>query len=125
MDRGEIRWQVAHGETPDAIRNSPALKGVTVPRTGQRGLVGTLVTKTLVIAGEPSYTTTATGQRGAMVRAYDKATGQEVGAVYVPAPVTASPMTYMLDGQQYIVLAIGGGNYSSEFVAFRLPRPTR
>ncbi len=60
-----------------------------------------------------------------MVRAYDKATGQEVGAVYVPAPVTASPMTYMLDGQQYIVLAIGGGNYSSEFVAFRLPRASR
>jgi quinoprotein glucose dehydrogenase len=125
MDRGEIRWQVAHGETPDAIRNHPALKGVTVPRTGQRGLVGTLVTKTLVIAGEPSYTTTASGQRGAMVRAYDKTTGKEVGAVYVPAPVTGSPMTYMLDGQQYIVLAIGGGNYSSEFVAFRLPRASR
>jgi len=125
MDRGEIRWQIAHGETPDAIRNHPALKGITVPRTGQRGLVGTLVTKTLVIAGEPSYTTTASGQRGAMLRAYDKATGKEVGAVYVPAPVTGSPMTYMLDGQQYIVLAIGGGNYPSEFVAFRLPRAPR
>jgi len=125
MDRGEIRWQIAHGETPDAIRNHPALKGIAVPRTGQRGLVGTLVTKTLVIAGEPSYTTTASGQRGAMLRAYDKATGKEVGAVYVPAPVTGSPMTYMLDGQQYIVLAIGGGNYPSEFVAFRLPRAPR
>ncbi|HEY2907614.1 MAG TPA: pyrroloquinoline quinone-dependent dehydrogenase [Vicinamibacterales bacterium] len=125
MDRGEIRWQIAHGETPDAIRNHPALKGINVPRTGQRGVVGTLVTKTLVIAGEPSYTTTATGQRGAMVRAYDKATGQEVGAVYVPAPVTASPMTYMFDGQQYIIVSVGGGNYASEFIAFRLPRAPR
>jgi quinoprotein glucose dehydrogenase len=56
-----------------------------------------------------------------MVRAYDKATGQEVGAVYVPAPVTGSPMTYMLNGEQYIVTAIGGGNYASEFIAFKLP----
>jgi quinoprotein glucose dehydrogenase len=122
MDTGEIRWQIAHGETPDAIRNHPALKGLTIPRTGQRGLAGTLVTKTLLIAGEPGYTTTSTGQRGAMVRAYDKATGSEVGAVYVPAPVTGSPMTYMLNGEQYIVVAIGGGVYSAELVAFKLPK---
>jgi quinoprotein glucose dehydrogenase len=121
MDKGEIRWQIAHGETPDAVRNHPALAGLSIPRTGQRGLVGTLVTKTLLVAGEPGYSTTSSGPRGAMVRAYDKATGQEVGAVYVPAPVTGSPMTYMLNGEQYIVTAIGGGNYASEFIAFKLP----
>ena len=54
-------------------------------------------------------------------RRIDKATGKEVGAVYMPAPQTGSPMTYMLDGRQYLVVAIGGGNYSSELVAFRLP----
>src|SRR6185369_2650603 len=53
MDRGEILWQTAHGETPDAVRNSPALKGLNIPRTGQAGAVGALVTKTLVIAGDP------------------------------------------------------------------------
>ena len=45
-------WQIAHGETPDNIRNHPALKGLTIPRTGRQGRIGTLVTKTLVIAGE-------------------------------------------------------------------------
>jgi quinoprotein glucose dehydrogenase len=79
------------------------------------------VTKTLVVAGEPAFTTTANGQRGAMLRAYDKATGTEVGAVYMPAPQTGSPMTYMVNGRQYIVLAVSGGAYSGELLAFRLP----
>ena len=52
LDKGEIIWQIAHGETPDALRNSEALKGVNIPRTGQAGTAGTLVTKTLVIAGD-------------------------------------------------------------------------
>ncbi|HYL39091.1 MAG TPA: pyrroloquinoline quinone-dependent dehydrogenase [Bryobacteraceae bacterium] len=121
MNRGEILWQIAHGETPDNVRNSPALKGLNIPRTGRPGLVGTLVTKTLVIAGESGIFTTPSGQRGAMLRAYDKATGKEAGAVYMPAPQSGSPMTYMLNGQQYIVLAISGGNYSGELLAFRLP----
>jgi len=120
MNKGEIVWQIAHGETPDNIRNNPALKGLTIPRTGRPGRIGTLVTKTLVIAGEGGFFTTPSGQRGAMLRAYDKATGQEVGAVYMPAPQTGSPMTYMLNGKQYIVVAISGGAYSGELVAFRL-----
>jgi quinoprotein glucose dehydrogenase len=121
MNKGEILWQIAHGETPDNVRNNPALKGLTIPRTGRSGLVGTLITKTLVIAGEAGLFTTPSGQRGAMLRAYDKATGREVGAVYMPAPQSGSPLTYMLNGQQYIVLAISGGNYSGELLAFRLP----
>jgi quinoprotein glucose dehydrogenase len=56
-----------------------------------------------------------------MLRAYDKATGKEVGAVYMPAPQTGSPMTYMLDGRQYIVISISGANYSGELLALRLP----
>ena len=108
MDKGDIVWQIAHGETPDNIRNHPALKGLTIPRTGQPGIVGTLVTKTLLIAGESRVTTTPQG-RGAMLRAYDKATGNEVGAVFMPAQQSGSPMTYMLNGKQYIIVAIGGG----------------
>jgi quinoprotein glucose dehydrogenase len=121
LNKGEILWQIAHGETPDNIRNHPALKGLNIPRTGRPGLIGTLATKTLVIAGEGGYFTLPSGARGAMLRAYDKATGKEVGAVYMPAPQSGSPMTYMLNGKQYIVIAISGGNYSGELLAFRLP----
>jgi quinoprotein glucose dehydrogenase len=121
LDKGDIVWQIAHGETPDNVRNNPALKGLTIPRTGQSGIIGVLTTKTLVIAGEAGFTTTPSGARGAMLRAYDKATGNEVGAVYMPAPQTGSPMTYMLNGQQYIVVAISGNNFPGELIAFRLP----
>ena len=121
LDKGELVWQIPHGETPDYIRNSPALKGRDLPRTGQAGIIGTLVTKTLVIAGDPQVTTTASHPRGAMLRAYDKTSGNEVGAIYMPAPQSGSPMTYMLNGRQYIVVAVSGGAYSGEYLAFRLP----
>jgi quinoprotein glucose dehydrogenase len=122
MRRGEIVWQVAHGETPDDIKSHPLLQGLDIPRTGQSGSPGTLVTRTLLIAGERLYTTTATGEVGAMLRAYDKATGREVGAVYMPAPQSGSPMTYMHEGQQYLVVAVSGAQYSGELLAFKLPR---
>jgi quinoprotein glucose dehydrogenase len=121
LNKGEIIWQVAHGETPDGVRNNPALNGLTIPRTGRAGVVGSLVTKTLLISGEAGFGPTSTGARGAMLRAYDKATGKEVGAVYIPAPQSGSPMTYMLNGKQYVVLAVSGSNYSGELVAFKLP----
>jgi quinoprotein glucose dehydrogenase len=123
LNRGEIRWQVAHGETPDNIRNHPALKGLTIPRTGRPGVIGTLVTKTAVIAGERDFFTTPNGKRGAMLRAYDKSTGKDAGAVFMPAGQTGTPMTYMLNGKQYIVVAIGGTGFEAEFIAFRLPNP--
>ena len=122
LDRGEIVWQIAHGETPDNVRNHPALKGLTIPRTGQSGAVGTLVTKTLVIAGDPIATTGANRPRGAMLRAYDKASGKEVGMVYLPAQQSGTPMTYLLNGRQYIVVAVSGGNYSGEYIAFAMKR---
>jgi quinoprotein glucose dehydrogenase len=56
-----------------------------------------------------------------MLRAYDKVTGKEVGAVYMPAPQSGSPMTYMVDGKQYIVVAVSGGNYSGEYIAYSQP----
>jgi quinoprotein glucose dehydrogenase len=121
LNKGDIAWQIAHGETPDNIRNSPELKGVNIPRTGRPGLLGPLATKTLVICGEAGIFTTPSGARGAMLRAYDKATGKEVGAVYMPAPQTGSPMTYLLNGEQYLVVAVSGGNYSGELLAFKLP----
>ena len=119
MNKGELVWQVAHGETADNVKNHPALKGLNIPRTGRQGRIGVLTTKTLVIAGEGGFMTTPNG-RGAYLRAYDKATGKEVGAVYMPAPQTGSLMTYSIDGRQYITVPISGPGYSAEFLTFRV-----
>jgi quinoprotein glucose dehydrogenase len=121
MDTGDLVWQVAHGETPDNIRNHPALRGVNIPRTGRTGRIGTIITKTMVIAGEAGFATQPDGRRGAMLRAYDKMNGRELGAVYMPAPQTGTPMTYMLNGKQYIVVAISGAGFGAELIAYKLP----
>jgi glucose dehydrogenase len=121
LHKGDLLWQVPHGDTPDNVRNHPMLKGLQIPRTGRPGRIGTLVTKSLVIAGEGGVVTMADGRRGAMLRAYDKRTGQDAGAVYMPAPQTGSPMTYLLNGKQYIVVAISSQNFPGELIAFRLP----
>jgi quinoprotein glucose dehydrogenase len=62
-----------------------------------------------------------THPRGAMLRAYDKKTGKEVGSVLMPAPQSGSPMTYSVDGKQYIIVAVSGGAYSGEYIACSLP----
>ena len=120
LDRGDIQWQVPFGETPDNIRNHPLLKGKNIGNTGQRGEVSVLVTKTLLILGD-AVTTSVTHPRGAMLRAYNKATGEQVGAVWMPGPQSGGPMTYLWQGKQYIVVAVSGGNYSGEYIAFALP----
>jgi quinoprotein glucose dehydrogenase len=122
LDKGDIDWSVPHGDTPDAVRNSPAMRGVNIPKTGQSGNVGVVVTKTLIVAGDPSVTTTPDHPRGAMLRAYNKQNGEQVGAVFMPAPQSGSPMTYMVDGRQYIIVAVSGGNYSGEYIAYALPQ---
>ena len=66
-------------------------------------------------------TTTDEHPRGALLRAYDKATGKEVGGVFLPAAQSGSPMSYQINGRQFIVVAISGGPYSGEYVAFSLP----
>jgi glucose dehydrogenase len=123
LDRGEIMWQSPAGDTPDNIRNHPLLRGMNIPKTGQPGVsgVGLMNTKTVVVMGDSQVTTTPEHPRGAMLRAWDKATGREVGAVWMPAPQSGSPMTYSVDGKQYIVVAVSGGSYSGEFLAFALP----
>jgi quinoprotein glucose dehydrogenase len=122
LDRGEIKWQIPFGPTPDAVHYSSALKGIQIPPTGEGGLsVGTLVTKTLLIIGDGAVGVSPSGSHGARLHAYDKVSGKEVGAVSLPAPQSGSPMTYMLGGKQYIVVAVSGGAYSGEYLAFTLP----
>jgi len=111
MKTGELIWQKTHSATPDDIKNHPALQGVNLPpRLGQPGrtFIGTLTTKTLLIAGDGGVHRNAAGERVALLRAYDKATGADVGGVEMPDKQTGSPMTYMINGTQYIVVAVSG-----------------
>lgn len=119
MNKGEQMWRIPHGETADNIKNNPALKGLTIPRTGRPGRIGVLTTKTLLIAGEGGFATYPEG-RGAYLRAYDKATGADVGQIFMPAPQTGSPMTYMLNGVQYIAVAVSGPGYAGELLVYKL-----
>ncbi len=123
MNTGDIVWQKTHSSTPDDIRNHPALKGVTLPpRTGQPGrtFIGVLTTKNLVIAGDGGVHTNAAGRRVALLRAYDKQTGADVGAVEMPNKQTGSPMSYSIDGKQFIVIAVSGPD-GAEILAYALP----
>jgi quinoprotein glucose dehydrogenase len=126
MNTGNILWQKTHSSTPDNIKNNAALKGLDLPRLGQPGrtFIGVLTTKTLVIAGEGGVHTNAQGQTVALLRAYDKATGEDVpGEVNMPARQTGSPMSYLHNGKQYIVIAVTGqgANTGGEIIAYALP----
>ncbi len=122
LAKGEVLWEIPNGETPDAVRNHPALRGLDIGRTGRAGQPpGALATKTLLIAAEPGYGPTPNGERGSMLRAYDKRTGREVAALQLPAPQSGSPMTYMVDGRQYLVIAVSGPDHPGELLAFRVP----
>ena len=120
LNQGTRLWQAVHGETPDYIKNNPLLKGIDIPRTGQAGILGVLTTKSLVICGDAGLFTDDQGRKAARLRAYDKRTGQEVGAVYMDQAQTGSPMTYMAGGQQHIVVA-SAGHEGGELICYRLP----
>lgn len=132
MNAGEILWQVANGEGP---RNHPAIRHLNLPRLGYAGHVAALATKTLVFAGEGSTAMLVGGGRippqmpvetapnygEPWFRAYDKATGEILAELELPAGTTGAPMTYMHNGKQFLVVAIGGMNESPEWVGLSLP----
>jgi quinoprotein glucose dehydrogenase len=119
LNKGTLAWQIAHGDTPDNIRNHPALKGLDIPRTGRQGRIGVLTTKTLVIAGEGGMNTTPHG-RGAMLRAYDKATGADAGAVLHAGAADRIADDLHADGQQYITVSVSAPGFPGELIAYRL-----
>jgi quinoprotein glucose dehydrogenase len=113
MNTGEHAWMVPNGATPEEIANNPALAGVALPQTGGFTNAMLLVTKTLLLAGE--------GWGGApVIRALDKATGATIAEVRLPGATGAKPMTYMLDGRQYLVVSVGQPG-TAELVALALP----
>ncbi len=124
LTTGNTKFQVPHGDTPDNIRAALDRLGIKYEgKTGQTSVqAGVLITKTLLVVGDTQLTTTPEHPRGALLRAYDKQTGKEVGGVLMQAPQSGSPMTYMIDGRQYIIVATSGGAATGEYVAFALPQ---
>ena len=121
MNTGDIVWQVANGDTYDWIKTHPALKGLTIPKTGRADEGGIVVTKTLAFAGQGCGLFRGGGGGGPMFYAYDKMTGAVVHELQLPANTCGNPMTYMANGKQYIVVAVGAQNFPAELVAMSLP----
>jgi len=125
MNTGNIKFKVPHGETPDNVRATLQQMGVTLTeKTGQGGSTGIMVTKTMVVAGDMQGTNPGGRPAGAMLRAYDKQTGKQIGEVLMPSRISGSPMTYMADGVQYITVEVGPappGAVGSQWVTYRLP----
>ena len=120
LNTGDHVWMVPNGDTPQAIKNHPALKGLNIPRTGAAERAGLVVTKTLLFGGEGGglYGTAGSlGGGGPMFRAYDKKTGAIVSEFTLPGNQNGVPMTYMINGRQYIVVAVGAKGMAGELVA--------
>lgn len=121
LNTGNQVWMIANGDTPGWITNNPALKGIDIPRTGTPDRAGLLVTKTLLFAGEGSGLYASDGVGGGnMFRAHDKATGEILFEMELPANQSGIPMTYSVNGKQFIVMAIGAVGHPGELVALSL-----
>jgi quinoprotein glucose dehydrogenase len=112
MNKGEHLWQIPNGPTPKEVAEHPALQGLDIPPTGRATRAVTLVTKTLLF--------TAEGWGGSpILRAHDKATGNVLAEIDLPGAVGGRPMTYMIDGKQYLIVSVAGDN-GAEIVALTL-----
>src|SRR5262245_2905072 len=120
LNTGDQVWMKPNGDGP---RDHPAIKHLNLPPLGQPGRASPLVTKTLLFIGEgdPINIRTPPGGGGKKFRAYDKASGAVIWETEFTAGTTGAPMTYMHNGKQYIVVAIGSVEHAAEFVALALP----
>lgn len=116
MNTGKVRWTIANADTPEEIRTHEKLRGVELPRTGHQERAGLLVTKTLLFAGEGSglYTTTGGGTK---FRAHDKGSGEILAEVDLGLRQSGVPMTYAVNGRQYVVVAVGAPGEAGQLVA--------
>jgi quinoprotein glucose dehydrogenase len=114
MNTGEHAWMVPLGDG-DRYRNHPLLRDLNLPPLGGDGWGGPVLTKTLLI----SALSAGSSNGGPRLVARSKETGEELGSLDLPAGAVGTPMTYMVDGTQYIALAIGGR--PPEMIAFSLP----
>ena len=123
LNTGEHLWMTPNGAAPAYISDHPALQGVDLSDTGTGDNSGLLVTKTLLFAGQGAAVQGVhPGAGGRMFRAIDKKTGEVIAELELPANQSGLPMTYMLDGKQYIVVAVSTQeNHPGELVALTLP----
>jgi quinoprotein glucose dehydrogenase len=118
LNTGEKLWTIANGDGP---RDNPALKSLNLPPLGTIGRPAALVTKTLLFVGESSIVVDGAGVPGpAQFFAYDKANGARLWQTTLPAGTTGGPITYQIDGQQFIVVPIGRQDYGTAWVALGL-----
>ena len=119
MNQGTKVWMTPSGDGP---RDHPLLKNLNLPPLGSTGRPAPLLTKSLLFLADSSNA--VMGRAGvsgpAKFRAYDKASGQLVAQIDLPVGATGGPMTYLLDGKQYIVLPVGGRGYGAGWVALGL-----
>jgi quinoprotein glucose dehydrogenase len=120
LNTGEHVWMVANGDGP---RYHPELKALNLPPLGQAVRSTAIVTKTLlfVTEGDQNNPRTPPGGGGKKFRALDKTTGKTLWETEFEAGATGAPITYVHQGKQYVVLAIGGNQHPGEFVALSLP----
>lgn len=119
LNTGKVLWFKPNGATPDWVTNHDKLAGVDLPQTGHEERAGLLVTKTLLFAGEGSGLYGMAGG-GAMFRAHDKQTGEVLAEIDLGANQSGVPMTYAINGKQYIVVAAGAPNRAGELIALTL-----
>ncbi|NKB32827.1 MAG: PQQ-binding-like beta-propeller repeat protein [Pseudomonadales bacterium] len=113
MNAGEKLWHVPVGEGP---RDHADLQGLELPALGNfEKLGGPLLTKSLLFIGQ-GFETNRLG-------VYDKDSGEEIWWLQLPARFHATPITYMANGKQYIVFALGGGarGEPEQLMALSLP----
>lgn len=110
MNTGEYRWKVTLGEYPELTK-----KGMAPTGTENHG--GPVVT-----AGGLLFIAATYDEK---LRAFDTKTGKVVWEYPLPAGGFATPITYMVNGKQYIAIAAGGTRYGlksgSTYIAFALP----
>jgi len=122
LNKGDIAWRIASGDTPDYIKNHPLMKGIDIPKTGRPSRPPLMVTKTLLFSADGNNLFNGMpGGGGNTFRAIDKKTGAIVHEMQLPAMATGIPMTYMVNGQQFIVVAVGAAGFPAELVALALP----
>jgi quinoprotein glucose dehydrogenase len=122
LNRGEHVWMVANGAAPDYVREHPLMRGIDLSKAGRPSRAPLLVTKTLLFSADGSNLFNAMpGGGGNTFRVLDKATGATLHEMPLPATATGIPMTYMVEGRQFIVVAIGATGVPAELVALALP----
>ena len=115
LNTGDHAWMVPAGPTPEEIRENPALQGIDIGRTGANARPVVLVTRTLILQGEG-------GGGGKYLHALDKETGETIASIELEGEVTSIPMTYMVDGKQYVAFWIGTvPDLQSRLVTLALP----